>query len=137
MEKFRELKQEDEAHVLELMRQLTKAEINFDIQTAIADDKCHCLVVEYENRVIGFGALIVHLVPVRGYVGKIEDIVIHEEFRGKGLGRKLMQELLSIGKKKNLKLIDLTSNPSRIPARKLYESLGFELRDTGVFRLSL
>jgi ribosomal protein S18 acetylase RimI-like enzyme len=77
------------------------------------------------------------LVPCRGYIGKIEDMIIDEKYRGQGLGRMLMEELIKIAKKKKAKKINLTSRSQRVEARKLYESLGFELIDTGVFKLDL
>lgn len=137
MIKFRSLKKEDLADVLKLAKQLTKNLINFDIDSVLDDSGCNCLVLEDDTKIIGFGALVVFRAPFKGLVGNIEDIVVDDDYRGQGLGRKLMQELIGLAKSKHLVHLDLTSNPSRVPARKLYESLGFELRNTGVFRLKL
>ena len=67
----------------------------------------------------------------------MEDVVVHENHRGKGLDKKLMNELLRIAKNKKIKSVHLTSNPKRVAARKLYRSLGFEQKKTGVFVLHL
>jgi ribosomal protein S18 acetylase RimI-like enzyme len=137
MGKFRRLHSKDEPHLPPLFKQLTGKEITINTTSLLSDPNCHCVVLEIEEKVGGFGALIIHQVPTKGKVARVEDIVIDEKHRGKGFGRKLLEELLVIAKKQEVEIIDLTSNPSRVPARKLYESLGFELRDTGVFRLKL
>jgi phosphinothricin acetyltransferase len=93
--------------------------------------------MEDKKKIIGFAALVLCLVPCKGYVGWVEDVVVDKNYRGQGLGRKLMLELLKIAKKQKLKIVDLSSKLDRIEARKLYESLGFELRDSGIFRLKL
>ncbi|KAG0359000.1 hypothetical protein BG005_001521 [Podila minutissima] len=65
----------------------------------------------------------------------IEDLVVSTECRGQGVGRALMQRALheAIHTHK-CSMVDLTSKPDRLQARKLYESLGFQIRDTGAFR---
>jgi len=142
MPKFRPLKKEDHEDLIVLLSQLVQDPSKFDfekldIDRLIESPHCHCIVIEHEKKAIGFGALSVFLTPTYGYKGKIEDIIIHEKHRGKGLGKKLMQKLLKIAKDNKIKNIHLTSNPKRIPARKLYESLGFKQKDTGIFVLDI
>ena len=86
---------------------------------------------------IGFGSLIVHQVPCEGYVARVEDVIIDSNWRGKGYGRRLTEELIKIAKNKKVKRINLTSTPQRIAARKLYKDMGFEIYDTGVFKMDL
>lgn len=65
----------------------------------------------------------------------IEDLVVLNGCRGLGLGRALMQRALDEAVQvHHCKMVDLTSKPDRIQARALYESLGFQIRDTGAFR---
>ncbi|KAG0221483.1 acyl-CoA N-acyltransferase [Mortierella sp. GBAus27b] len=65
----------------------------------------------------------------------IEDVVVLNEYRGQGIGRGLMQRaLFEAVEVRGCTMVDLTSRPDRADARRLYESLGFSLRDTGVFR---
>jgi len=143
MPKIRELKKNDSEEIKELFNQLVVNPKDFgyfkhlDIDLLIKDKNCHCVVIEHEKRVIGFGSIIIFLTPVYGYKGRIEDVIIHENHRGKGLGKKLSKELVKIAKRKKVKSIHLTSGPTRIAARKLYESLGFELKETGFFVLNL
>jgi len=137
MTKFRKLKLKDEKEIKKLLKQLTSSKINFNIKLILKDNNCNCLVIEDEGRVIGFGSLVLGIVPCRGYLAKIEDVVVDEKYRGKGLGKKLMQELIKIAKKKKIKNVNLTSHPKRVEARKLYESLGFKLLETDTFKLEL
>ena len=66
----------------------------------------------------------------------IEDVIVDSSFRGMGLGRALVRTAVEFARKKEgLPTIYLTSNPSRISARNLYMSEGFEEYETGVFRL--
>ena len=66
----------------------------------------------------------------------IEDVIVHDEFRGHGIGKALVKAAVSHVKQSGQPYrIYLTSNPSRTAARNLYRSEGFEEYDTGVFRL--
>ena len=66
----------------------------------------------------------------------IEDVIVHDEFRGHGIGKALVKAAVSHVKQSGHPYrIYLTSNPSRTAARNLYRSEGFEEYDTGVFRL--
>ncbi len=49
------------------------------------------------------------------------------EFRGQGIGKKLMQEALDAGFSLGLTRIELTVKESNLPAIKLYEGFGFEM----------
>jgi len=137
MIKFRKLKLKDDKETRKLLKQLTSNKIDFNIKQILRDKNCNCLVIEDSKRIIGFGALVLNMVPCRGYVAKIEDIVVDEKYRGQGLGKKMMQELIEIAKKKKLKIVNLTSRPERVGARKLYKSLGFKLLETNVYKLEL
>ena len=135
---IRTLKNEDESQLLNLFKELTTNQVNLNIQDVVKDDNCHAIVLENEvGEVIGFAALTTFIVPTKGRVGKIEDVVIREAFRGQGLGDRLLDELILIAKERNLANITLTSNPKRVVARNLYQKKGFILLETGVFLLKL
>jgi phosphinothricin acetyltransferase len=76
-------------------------------------------------------------VPTKGIIGTIEDVVVSSDYRGQGLGRKLMENLINIARKEKLISLNLTSSPKRVAARNLYQSLGFNLSDTGIFWMKL
>lgn len=135
---FVELLPEHKKGVEKLFSQLTGHEIsNVDVAAMLQDKRNFYAALEEDGQLVGFGALITYRVPSVGEVGRIEDVVIDENYRKKGFGRMLVKKLISIAKEKNLKKINLTSNPQRIAAQKLYETLGFQKRDTDVFVLEL
>lgn len=64
----------------------------------------------------------------------VEDVVVDAEARGCGMARYLLRELLARAKRAGAKSVNLTSRPERVAANKLYQSLGFELRRTNVYK---
>jgi ribosomal protein S18 acetylase RimI-like enzyme len=64
----------------------------------------------------------------------IEDVVTDDAARGQGVGTALTTEAIKIAREAGVRSIDLTSRPSRVAAGRLYEKLGFAIRDTRVYR---
>jgi ribosomal protein S18 acetylase RimI-like enzyme len=64
----------------------------------------------------------------------IEDVVVDESARGQGAGETLTREALRIAREADARTVDLTSRPSREAAGRLYERLGFSIRDSRVYR---
>ncbi|NTV40701.1 MAG: GNAT family N-acetyltransferase [Candidatus Moranbacteria bacterium] len=133
MHKIRRFEIKDKNQVEKLFFQLTGREVKVEAEDLINDNAVNCLVIEEEDKVVGFASLITYYLPTLGKMGEIEDVVVDEKCRGKGYGREIMESLIKLAKEKNLKKIQLTSNPNRIVARALYAKLGFEMRDTNVF----
>ena len=127
----------DKRQVEALLRQLSASAQPLVVEKMLENSHCNCLVMEIEAQVIAFGCLLVNYVPTAGEIGRIEGVVVAEEYRGQGLGQLLVENLLKHAKNKKIKRIDLTSNATRLAARRLYGKLGFEKVDTDVFRLEL
>ncbi|EKE18668.1 MAG: Acetyltransferase [uncultured bacterium] len=137
MPKLRNLQIGDEQELKKLFEILTGKEILIDSAALIKDTCVTCLVIEEDAKLIGFGSLIIHKVPTKGEVARIEDIIIAEGHQGKGLGRMLVLKLIEIAKEKKVGRINLTSNPMRVSAQKLYESVGFIKGNTDTFSMSM
>lgn len=90
-------------------------------------------IVRENMRILGMLTLLVYQIPT-GKVGRIEDVIVDENFRGQGIGMMLCQKAIKDAINAGVNEIDLTSNPSRKAAHHLYKSLGFEIHDTTVFR---
>ncbi|MGI9552741.1 MAG: GNAT family N-acetyltransferase [Aurantibacter sp.] len=86
--------------------------------------------------IIGIAAMVTYRV-ISGHKGMIEDVVVDTSQRGRGIGRKLMEKLLEEGRKLDLDEVLLFSAHHRTPAINLYTSLGFQLKDSGLYRLML
>jgi ribosomal protein S18 acetylase RimI-like enzyme len=67
----------------------------------------------------------------------IEDVVVDESARGRGVGEALNREALERARAAGASTVDLTSRPSREAANRLYRRIGFEPRDTNVYRMTL
>jgi ribosomal protein S18 acetylase RimI-like enzyme len=67
----------------------------------------------------------------------IEDVVVDDAARGTGAGAALTNEAVRLAGEAGARTIELTSNPSREAANRLYRRLGFEARDTNVYRYEL
>ncbi len=90
---------------------------------------------EHEHKIVGTLTLVVFRIPT-GIRAWIEDVVVDSGARGRGVGEALTQEAIRLAAERGAKTVDLTSRRSREAAHRLYEKVGFVLRDTGVYRYS-
>ena len=89
----------------------------------------------YENDdIAGMLTIGIYRTPT-GSKAWIEDVVIEDTLRGRGFGKLIVQHAIKFVKLSKIGLLMLTSNPSRIAANKLYKSLGFEQKETNVYRM--
>ena len=93
------------------------------------------LVARVDGEVVGALTLVLFPIPT-GLRAWIEDVVVDEAARGQGVGAALTQEAVRLAWAAGARTVDLTSRPSRAAANRLYERLGFELRDSKVYRLT-
>lgn len=66
----------------------------------------------------------------------IEDVVADSAASGQGIGKALSRAALDEARRRGAKTVELTSRPSREAANHIYRSLGFEPRDTNVYRFT-
>jgi ribosomal protein S18 acetylase RimI-like enzyme len=85
------------------------------------------------GRIEGMLTLIVFRIPT-GVRAWIEDVVVDETVRGRGVGEGLSQEAVRRAVELGARTVELTSRPSREAANRLYQRLGFALRDSNVYR---
>jgi ribosomal protein S18 acetylase RimI-like enzyme len=103
----------------------------------IALSEATSLLVAYESgAVVGMLTLVLFRIPT-GLRGLIEDVVVDEAHRGKGIAAALTHEALARAKAAGARTVDLTSRPSREAANRLYQKLGFQKRDSNVYRFAL
>ncbi len=67
----------------------------------------------------------------------IDDVVVDEAARGQRVGEALVLEAIRRAKDGGARTVDLTTRPSREAAGRLYERLGFEQRNSRLYRYSL
>jgi ribosomal protein S18 acetylase RimI-like enzyme len=107
-----------------------------EINEVVTSPTTTLLLARDGSEVIGMLTLILVQIPT-GLRGHIEDVVVAESHRKKGVGEALSKHALTIAQTKGARTVDLTSRPSREAANRLYQRLGFKLRDTCVYRYTL
>lgn len=95
----------------------------------------HLFIMTDDEKVIGMITLATYITTFE-QKWWIEDVVVDKAYRGQQLGRKLMEHVLDYLKDKEGTLM-LTSNPKRLAANGLYQSMGFERKETNVYRMRL
>jgi ribosomal protein S18 acetylase RimI-like enzyme len=88
------------------------------------------------GEIIGTLTLVLVRIPT-GLMAIIEDVVVDGAVRGGGVGGELVREAVAAAREAGARKVDLTSRPSRVEANRLYEKLGFQRRDTNVYRYPL
>ena len=91
------------------------------------------IVVAIENEELVGIAMMAKYKVISGHKGMIEDVVVSKDHRGKGIGRKLMEKLLEKAETENLDDVLLFSGHHRTAAITLYKSLGFQLKESGLY----
>ena len=125
--------------VNKLLRQLTSKHLNFSekvFKDILSSDNSTLVIARdrgQEGKIIGMLSFVTFLVPT-GLNFRIEDVVVDQKARGRGVGRKLMVFAIEKGKTIGADKIYLTSTGTRVAANKLYDSLGFKIKDTNVYR---
>ena len=89
-----------------------------------------------DGTVLGSLTLVTFRIPT-GMRAWIEDVVVDDAARGRGVGDALNRAALDAARDRGCRTVDLTSRPSREAANRLYQRLGFEARDTNVYRFEL
>ena len=93
------------------------------------------LLMVFKDEVIGYLNLNKNIDMITGEnYFYVNYVCVKKSFRRWGVAKKMFMEVFSICLKNNIKYLELTSNDSRVAAHKLYESLGFSVRETNVFR---
>ena len=127
------------AAIVHLLQQLTTRPITFsqsDYEQLILSTNSHLLLMQCDNKIVGMVTVGIYPAPT-GNKAWIEDVVIDTEYRGLGLGKELLTHAIKQASTWGADTVMLTSNPSRIAANKLYRSIGFEQKETNVYKKNL
>ena len=122
-----------------LLGQLTQSPEHFTAErlAAISASAASRLwLLRVDGRVAGMLAMGLYTTPT-GRKAWIEDVVVDTSFRGRGLGRMLVERALAYAREWAPVTVMLTSRPSREAANGLYRSVGFELKHTNLYKLDI
>ena len=137
-ERLTSVTREDARQLQRLVRQLAPS-ASFDakaLQESLRRGETLLYVFRRRGQIAASVTLVRFSTPTGSHC-RIEDVVVDERHRGKGLGRKLMEAALAALREMHVSGIELTSRPSRVAANELYKSLGFTQRETNVYEYAI
>ena len=123
--------------VNQLLSQLTSRSIVFtedDYRQLIEAPHSHLFLLFHGGSIVGMLTVGIYYSPTGGKAW-IEDVVVDESFRGQGLSKLLVAHAIKFVKEKQIPSLMLTSNPRRVTANKLYQTMGFGKKETNVYRI--
>jgi ribosomal protein S18 acetylase RimI-like enzyme len=106
------------------------------LNDALASTNTIVLVAKDDGVIVGTGTIVWNNV-LTDRSAFVEDVVVDSAYRGQGLGKRLMSELITIARANGVQTVALTSRPSRIEANTLYPKLGFKRKETNYYELDL
>lgn len=119
---LRQMIEEDIEGVLEIERQCFETPWSLNaFKMELKSDIALYIVARYEDKVVGYGGLWNILNE-----GHITNIAVSEEFRNKGIGSKILSELIEVSKSKNTSSMTLEVRRNNESAKHLYKKYGFE-----------
>ncbi len=116
----------------ELSERITLSQL--DLMRVLRDSNSHLYVIIDDGHIIGCATLCVFYSPT-GAKASIEDVVVASSHRGQHLGRRLMEFVIKEAEKYGPIELQLTSKPSRVEANRLYQAMGFQRKETNVYRM--
>ena len=123
-------------HLLGQLSSSASPLITKDLRSILESDASRLLIAKNAEVVVGMLTLMIFRIP-SGLRGLIEDVVVCESVRRKGIGDLLIQSAINIAEAEGARMLDLTSRPERHAANQLYGKLGFSKRDSNVYRMCL
>ena len=128
---FEILKDEDCNEVIELIYNSFNINSKTDL---LKGDNYKFVVFKDNGRVVATSMLTDVLDPIKGIKKMhIDYFCVDKEYRERGIGRQFFDEIESLARQENVDLLELTSNPKRESARRLYLDKDMILLDTNVF----
>ena len=108
------------------------------LQRLIADPAVTLLVAKEGDEIVGTTTVIVYTTPF-WVKARLDEVVVGAGARGKGVGEALVKAALDVGRERGAQVAELQSGrgEARKAAHRLYERLGFKIRETDVMRIVL
>jgi ribosomal protein S18 acetylase RimI-like enzyme len=107
-----------------------------ELHTIISSGGSTMFVARIDGAIVGCLILVMYHIAT-GLKAWIEDVVVDETARGHGVGEAMSMAAVEEARRHGAKAVSLTSRPSREAANRLYQRIGFSIRDTNVYRYDL
>lgn len=106
------------------------------LSRAVSDSNSIVLAAIEDERIVGTATLCIAHTP-EFTLGFVEAVVVLHEYRGRHIGRMLMERVIEDARHYGVQHLHLTSSPKRFVANELYVSLGFQKKETNVYVMNL
>jgi GNAT superfamily N-acetyltransferase len=105
------------------------------LRRLLEDPDVVLLIARDGVQIVGTTTVIVYTTPF-WIKARLDEVVVDASARGRGVGEALVRAALDIGRERGAQVAELQSGrgPTREAAHRLYERLGFKIRETDVFR---
>ena len=107
-----------------------------ELEEVVASPSTTLFVARHRGRIVGALTLVAFRIPT-GVRTRIEDVVVDEALRGRRIAERLSEAALDKARRLGARSTDLTSRPSRGAANRLYTRMGFQRRESNVYRYPL
>ena len=127
-----------DAHLLGDLRDGDAGVRRDQLQRLLADPDVTLLIARDGDEIVGTTTVIVYTTPY-WIKARLDEVVVDESARGQGVGEDLVKAALDVARERGAQIAELQSGrtAAREPAHRLYERLGFQLRNSDVFRIGL
>lgn len=105
------------------------------LRALIGDDAVTVLIARDGASIIGTATVVLYSTPAWAKA-LVEDVVVDEHARGRGVGEALVRACIDVARRGGADMVELKSASHREAANRLYPRLGFERRETNVYRLT-
>ena len=124
--KIRELAKSDYNQVIELWTKSLSNKFDNEINTEHISDPSSITLVSVDNNTITGVASLYIIKKLTRTLGLIEDVAVNENYRGKGIGKKLVEKLIGIATDKKCDKTVLNSSEQN---SEFYKKIGFEINE--------
>ncbi len=113
---------------------INKSFDSVNITNILEDDRVIGIVGLIDNKVVSYLNITICTDIIKNYKYSIINFVcVDSNYRGNDIGKKMMEEAINYSKDYGCDKVQLTSNSKRIAANKMYQSMGFGIRETNVY----
>jgi GNAT superfamily N-acetyltransferase len=108
------------------------------LQALMADPAVTVLVARDGDEIVGTATVIVYTTPF-WIKARLDEVVVDQSARGKGVGEAIVRASLDVARERGAQVAELQSGrgPARDVANRLYRRMGFQLRDSNLYRFTL
>jgi len=108
------------------------------LEAILADPAATLLVALDGDEIVGTATVISYATPF-WLKARLDEVVVDAAARGKGVGQAIVSACIEVAREKGAEVVELQSGrgPAREVANRLYRRMGFQPRDTNVYRLTL